>query len=852
MSLSSVSFSGLESGMNTSAIITAEMAIYKMPLTNLQSEQTSLNTQYSDLQAINSQMLTLQSAANALSNPIAYDQAYSATSSNTSIATGTITGGTNAGSITLAVEQLATGSTQISSGTVASTVDVVASGTLIVSSGGTPLGITSLGAGTGLSVGSHTIKVTQASSGATASGTTTLASTTITSGNNQINVTINGTPTTVIIPPGTYTPAQLATAISQASSGALKATVNSSAQLSIATTQQGSSASLQLTGGSALSALGLTAGSAVNGVDGVINVDGTSTTVSTISGTGTTQVTLSSGTGGTLSVSIAGGLSTGSVTAQNVSVGDGSLSSVVSAINSAHAGVTATSLQVGVNQYALEVTSQNTGVAASSSFDPLAFSGSSLGTLQTSTAAQDAIVSVGGTGGYQVTSATNTVKGLLPGLSVNLAQVSATPVTLSVSPDGSQMVTQVTALVNAANQVLSSITADTTLNKSANTIGALNSSSSTLNLLAQQVLSIVGGAVGTSAVGSDGTVGESAGLAITKTGSITFNSTAFVAAYDANPSGVQSMFTEGGSFSPSSSTYNGQLSVAGATDSTKPGVYNVSISQSAAQAIDVGSATFTAPTSTLASAETYTIASGTITATYAASAGESVSNVIAGLNGALASAGIASSASLSGVAGTLQVKLSSAGYGAGSTFNVTASGGDQLGLTTAGTTYAGTDVVGTIDGQAATGVGQILSLTSPGDAADGLNLVITTPGITTSTSLGTVNYKPGLAQGLANFAQLASVGPNAQIPTMIAGLNNTLNNVAGQIALQNQLVATQQATLTTEFTNMEKMMTKLKSTSSFLSSSSAAGSAASSSSSTPSPTSSASTTSGSSSTTPGG
>ncbi len=311
------------------------------------------------------------------------------------------------------------------------------------------------------------------------------------------------------------------------------------------------------------------------------------------------------------------------------------------------------------------------------------------------------------------------------------------------------------------------------------------------------------------------------------------------------------MFVEGGSFSPSSSTYNGQVSVAGATDSTKPGNYNVSISQSASQALDLGSATFASSGTTLASAETYTITSGSLSATYAASAGDTLSNVITGLNGALASAGIASSVSLAGAAGSLQVKLSSAGYGANATFSVSASGSDQLGLTTGGSTYAGTDVVGTIDGQAATGSGQILSLNSPGDPADGLTLRITTTGISSATALGSVIYAPGLAQGLANFAQLTSVGPNAQIPSMISGLNNTLNNVAGQIALQNQLVATQQATLTTEFTNMEKMMTKLKSTSSFLSSSSAAGAAASTSSSSSSSSSGSSTSSSSTSTTGG-
>ena len=102
------------------------------------------------------------------------------------------------------------------------------------------------------------------------------------------------------------------------------------------------------------------------------------------------------------------------MTAQNVSVGDGSLASVVAGINGADAGVTATALQVGTNQYALEVTSNSTGTAGAATVDTQAFSSSSLGALQTTTAAQNAIVSIGGTGGFQVTSPTNTVTGLAP------------------------------------------------------------------------------------------------------------------------------------------------------------------------------------------------------------------------------------------------------------------------------------------------------------------------------------------------------------------------------------------------------------------------------------------------------
>lgn len=828
MTTTPVSFGGLESGLNTSEIISAEMQVYEQPLQALQTQQSTLNTQISDYQAINSQLLTLQQSADALADPAAYDEAFSASSSDSSIATGTISSGSQAGSVTLAVDQLATGSTQISQGTVASTDDVVASGNILVGSGGAALGLASITAGSGLSVGAHSISVTQASAGATVAAATPLAaSTTITGANDQIDVDVDGSPLSVTIASGTYTQAQLAQAITQGSGGALSASVSSSGQLSIATTQQGSTSSLQVTGGSALGDLGLTSGVTVYGNDGEIDVDGTSTTVNDIAGTGTTQVTLDSGDGGTVTAAISGGLSVGTMTAQNVSVGDGSLSSVVAGINGADAGVTATALLVGTNEYALEVTSNSTGTAGAATVDTQAFSGSSLGALETTTAAQNAIVSIGGTGGFEVTSPTNTVTGLLPGVSVNLAQVSTTPVTLTVSPDGSQVVSQVSALVSAANQVLSSISTDTAYDQSTNTAAPLNGQTS-LTELAQQVLSIVGRAVGASGAGSDGTAGESAGLAITSSGTITFNQSAFEAAYDKNPAAVQAMFTEGGMFSPAGSAYDGQVSVAGATDGTVAGDYAVSISQSAAQAVDTGSATFAAGTSPVGAAESYTVSSGANSATYAVSAGESVADVIRGLNGALAAAGIGVSASLSGSPGAYGVELSSADYGSAATFGVTASGSDQLGLTTSGSTYAGTDVEGTIDGSAATGSGQILSLSDAGNPADGLVLTVTTPGVTTTTTLGTVDYQPGLAQGLANLAEQATLSPSGQVADTITGLKNTLSNVTGSIALQQQLVSTQQATLTQEFTHLEETLSQLSSESQFLTDSSSSSSSSSS------------------------
>ncbi len=125
-------------------------------------------------------------------------------------------------------------------------------------------------------------------------------------------------------------------------------------------------------------------------------------------------------------------------------------------------------------------------------------------------------------------------------------------------------------------------------------------------------------------------------------------------------------------------------------------------------------------------------------------------------------------------------------------------------------------MAGTIDGQAATGSGQILSLPGGSDPANGLTLLITTPGITASTSLGTVTYAPGFAQSLANVAKVTSLGPNGMVPLTITGLQGTLTEVNSEVAMQQQLVATQQAALTAEFTALEASLSQLKSQSAFL------------------------------------
>ena len=814
-----VSFTGIESGLNTEQIMSAYLQIDEVPLTQLENQQPTVNNKVSAYQTIEQQLQALQSAADQVSAPDAFASAISAGSTNSSVATATTGTGATPGSVTFSVEHLATAESLVSSGTVASVNDVVASGNLLIASGASALGIGSI-SGKGLTQGAHTIAVTQASAGASVVGSSAISgSTQITSSNDQLSVSIDGAASSFTIADGTYTAQQLASAVSSASDGLLTAAVNNTGQLVLATNEQGSQATLQVAGGSANGALGLQAGGVVSGTDGVISVDGQANTVTDIAATGTTSVTLNAGSQGSVQASLeAGGLSTGSRTAENVSVGNGSLASVVSAINGADAGVSAESLDVGQNQYALSISSNATGAANGVSVDPSAFSASGLGSLLTTTAGQDAVISLGGPGGYEVHSASNTVTGVMPGVSIALQGVSSTPVTVTVSPDGKAAANLVQSFVTAANTVLQTISTDTAYDQTTNTAGPLNGDIA-LDNLSQQILATVGQAIGTSGAVDIGTAGSSAGLSLdAKTGQIDFDASTFASDYASNASEVARLFTQTGTFTPSSGSpaWKGDLSLVYAADATQPGTYAVEVSQSASQATDTGTASFASPASAATSPESYTVSSGSASASYGLVAGQSLTEVASGLDTAFAQAGLDLSAQVvqNGAGSSLQI--TSSDYGSQASFSVSSSGADQLGLV--GASFVGSNVAGTINGVTASGDGQVLAAPSTDPTLAGLALMVSTPSITSATSLGQFTYTAGLAGGLANLMASASASPNGELPSTISAMQSTSKQLGSQITVEQQLVVQQQQQLEAAFNNLESTLATLKSQSSYLTS----------------------------------
>jgi flagellar hook-associated protein 2 len=810
---------GLESGLNTQQIIQAELEPYQEPETDLQNQQTTLNSNVADYQQINSDLMTLQTDASSLATASGWN-ARQATSSDTDVATATAGPGTPAGSLQFVVQQLATASSLVSSGTVASTSQIVDSQpSLLVAQGGA-LGFAGLAAGTGLTLGSHAIEVTQSSEAASTTGTVALGSqssgVTITTGSNDsLAVTVDGTAYNLTIaqsPAGGYSGSALLAAVQNAistagASGVLQAGYDANGNLILSTVDQGSSQSLQITGGDALGTLGLsTMASASTGVDGIISVDGTSNTLTTVTPGG--SITLNGAAGAQITGTLVGGssqsqvnsslLSTGSITATNVSTGNGSLADIVSNINAANLGVTASSVQTGPDAFLLQLSSSTTGTDSALSVDMNAFASSSLGTLNVASAGKNAVVLVGGAGGYALQSQTNSMSGLLPGLSISLLAASANPVTVTVAPDASAATTAVQNVVDDANAVLSDIQTDAGYNAQTKTGGPLMGSA-VLETVTNEIQSIFASISGSSSLGNALNIG----LTLSG-GQIQFNKSTFQTAYAANPTQVAAMFTQDGTFAPSSPAYTGEVSLSYAGNTTRAGTYDVQVSQSAQQATDNGAVL---TSGSVGAAEQLAVTMNGATANYSTSAGESLADVAAGLNTALAAAGMSLSAQV--VNGGQQLELTSDDYGSQSTFTVT-SNNAATGSTGLAGTFAGVDVAGTINGVAATGQGQFLSAPLSDPTLAGMSVQVTTPNISSLTDLGSLTYQPGIAQSLTSLASAMSDPTQGEITQTVKSMQEQSTGLNSQIAFYANIVSHEQTMLLNQYATLEETIGTLK------------------------------------------
>lgn len=797
------SVDGLVSGLDTTTIISQLMSLERQPQNRLKTLKASLSNEISIYQTLNSKFSALASKAQELAR-VAGWRAMKASSSSTAV-TATATSSAAAGQLSFTVQQLARAGSVASAGTVASTAAIVAGGPVVLSRGADRLGLSNLGAGAGLTTGSHTVTVTQATSGAAAVGTGALAATTTFAVDATLAVSVDGVAKSYTIAAGSYSQAQLATALTAASGGDLTATVAGNGVLTLTTRHEGSTASLAVTGGTAAASLALaTGGPATTGTDGLLTVDGGS--VVTINSAGPGVTTSITGPKGTIAATFASGLRAGTATAVNVNPAGGSLASLVDAVNAAGAGISAAAVKVGTDGYRLQLTSSTTGADSNVSVDTTNLSGgvSAFATVQ---AGRDALIRIGeGAGAYDVTSSTDSISDLLPGVSVQLNQADpATTVTITVAQDGNALADKVSALIDAANAALSTIKSSSSYDPETRKAGLLLADGNARRLT-DRVLSAVSAIVDGNSLGSAGAVG----ISLVKDGTVTFDKARFLAAYAANPSAVAALFQEGGSATDS------RVSYLAASDKTRAGTYAVALTQVATQA---GASGTTLSGAGLVAAETIEVRVGGATgktATYAASAGETLESVADGLNAAFAQQSLSIAATV--VAGRLVLRTSD--YGSNAKFEVRSStlgaAGEQTGLVAATgvwESHAGVDVAGTINGVTSTGTGQVLIAPATDATLAGLALTINA---TTIGSMGTFTYIPGVAARLDAAASAAIDFGTGSITTAISGRQQRITEIDGRISDWDVRLASREATMRRQFAAMETALGKLRDQSNWL------------------------------------
>lgn len=217
------------------------------------------------------------------------------------------------------------------------------------------------------------------------------------------------------------------------------------------------------------------------------------------------------------------------------------LDDVVTAVNAAGAGVTATKVAVGGGDFRIQFAATKSGEAG-------AFTISDAGTTFTDVkTAQDAEITLwptSPTAAQVVKSSTNTFTDLLPGVTLTAKEVTAAPVTLTVARDDAGITKLASNLVDGVNGIFSLVASKTAVSTTTNTSGTTTSAGvfagdSTVRSVNQSILSAASLPVGTPPRSP-----SEIGISITKTGTMEFDATKFAAALAADPAGTAAKVQE--------------------------------------------------------------------------------------------------------------------------------------------------------------------------------------------------------------------------------------------------------------------------------------------------------------------
>ena len=414
-SSSGINFSGLASGVDTSAIIEQLMQLERVPIQQIQLKQTREQARQKALGEISTALTSVRTAADAVRDSAFWAGGPTATSGDEASYTGTATASAAKASYQVRVDRLATPDVwrqQTTAGV--RRFAATYSGPGVFASGSTLL--TSLRAADGSPLAGLAVGTTIAISGAQGSGTSVSRTFTVTA---------------------TSTLDNLRAAVAAAVPGS-QATIDAGGRLTL-TSPPGTDGRV--------TTLGLSTGGAAPGFDALY---GTSTDVSPSPVQGTSRLAAAA----TLRVGVGSASDTSPFTFDVALQAGWSMDQVAAAVNAVNGGATAS-----VVDGRLQLASTGTGVQNRLYF-PSSTGATALGLTDPAAhvaTGDDALVTVDG---VAQRSASNTATTVIPGTTLTLKRTSATATTLSVDPNAvsaSDAEAKVKKLVDTYNTVIDAI-----------------------------------------------------------------------------------------------------------------------------------------------------------------------------------------------------------------------------------------------------------------------------------------------------------------------------------------------------------------------------------------------------------
>lgn len=500
------------------------------------------------------------------------------------------------------------------------------------------------------------------------------------------------------------------------------------------------------------------------------------------------------------------------------------LQGLANAINEADAGVSAGVIDTG-SGFQLVFSADETGTANSVS---ISVSGDSGGTntdnqglsrfafnadmdadsgLQQTIAASDAVMKING---VEVTRSTNSFENVIDGLTFDIAATGTS--TIKVEQDFGAVADRVQGFVDKFNSLQSTIDKLAGFNAEAG-VGSLLTGDSTVRTIQnqlRQVLTRVVPGLENANVRSLADVGITTNF---ETGGLEFDREIFEEQLKNNPDDVTALFAEQGRATDS------QVEFVRSGSLTKPGTYDIDITQAASQGNLLASTALASNITIDGSNDELilqvngaTTVSLQLTQKTYTSAQDLADEIQAQLNSnnALNAADSSMRAELDADG---KLSLTSAKYGSESAVSLSsAENAATFGLDSV-TKTSGVDVAGTIDGRTAEGDGQVLFLGSGNGNASGLQVRIL--GGQTG-SRGSISFVEGVAERTVNLVT-NFVGAEGVLESRAQGLTRELEQIQESQSRLDERLAGYRERLVSQFTAADSLIARLNSTQDYVS-----------------------------------